>query len=247
MPVGTWRRQEEGLPQDGAVLLATFDDQTVVVYQGFRRSIAEEAVAEQRFGAAFRLTRMSWNKPGFLWMMYRSAWASKEDQQRILAVRVRRDAFYRWLAGRVPSSFDRTSFPSSDAWKAAVQRSSVRIQWDPAPSDAVSITQRDSWRNTMSSRWSSLIPADDGSGAVDGVGGDCDGIGDTERNVAVIVGIQADHLSHTSLRGPDSKCRRRAGRLRRRHLPKLRPRGQRTPAGGLSGWLRRLESAPTLF
>jgi hypothetical protein len=131
MPLETWRLQEQRLPQDGAVLLATFDDQTVVVYQAFRRSIADEAVADQRFGAKFSLTRMSWIKPGFLWMMYRSGWASKEDQQRILAVRVRRDAFDRWLAGGVPSSFDGTAFPSSDAWKAAVQRSSVRVQWDP--------------------------------------------------------------------------------------------------------------------
>jgi hypothetical protein len=131
MPMETWRRQKERLPRDGAVLLATFDDQTVLVYQAFRRSIAEEAVAEQRFGAEFSLTRMSWIKPGFLWMMYRSGWASKEDQQRILAVRIRRDAFDRWLAAAVPSSFDGTSFPSPAAWKAAVQRSSVRVQWDP--------------------------------------------------------------------------------------------------------------------
>lgn len=131
MRLEAWRAQEERLPQDGAVLLATFDDQTVVVYQAFRRLIANEAVAEQRFGAAFSLTRMSWIKPGFVWMMYRSGWASKEDQKRILAVRVRRDAFDRWLAAGVASSFDATSFPSPGAWKAAVEHSSVRIQWDP--------------------------------------------------------------------------------------------------------------------
>jgi len=131
MPLETWRRQEERLPQEGTVLLATFDDQTIVVYQAFRRSIAQEAVDGQRFGAQFSLTRMSWIKPGFLWMMHRSGWASKEDQERVLAVRVRRDAFDRWLAGGVASSFDGTCFPDSDAWKAAVGRSSVRVQWDP--------------------------------------------------------------------------------------------------------------------
>ena len=67
-----------------------------------RRSIAEEAVAGQRFGDEFSLTRMSWVKPGFLWMMHRSGWATKEDQEQILAVRIRRDAFDRWLDAACP-------------------------------------------------------------------------------------------------------------------------------------------------
>lgn len=131
MPLEVWRQQDERLPQEGAALLASFDDQTVVVYQAFRRSIADQAVAGQRFGTDFSLTRMSWIKPGFLWMMHRSGWASKEDQQRILAVRVRRAAFDRWLAAGVRSSFDGASFSSRDAWRAAIERSSIRIQWDP--------------------------------------------------------------------------------------------------------------------
>ncbi|WP_458785448.1 DUF4291 family protein [Vallitalea sediminicola] len=31
------------------------------------------------FGSSFKLNRMTWVKPSFLWMMYRSGWAKKPD------------------------------------------------------------------------------------------------------------------------------------------------------------------------
>jgi len=119
------------LPVEGRQLLALHDDQTVVVYQAFRREIADHAVAHQRFGGPFSLTRMSWIKPGFLWMMHRSGWATKPDQGRVLAVRLPRTAFDEVLAAAVPSSYDPTRYPTREAWQVAVKSSDVRVQWDP--------------------------------------------------------------------------------------------------------------------
>ena len=52
-----------------------------------------------RFGGdEFSFSRMSWIKTNFLWMMYRCGWASKKDQERVLAVTVSRAGFDEILA-----------------------------------------------------------------------------------------------------------------------------------------------------
>jgi hypothetical protein len=118
-------------PSAGRHILAQFDAESVVVYQAFRPAIAEEAVALQRFGPSFSLSRMSWIKPNFLWMMFRCGWATKPDQERVLALRLRRAFFDRLLSAAVPSTFSANAWPSAQAWQDAVRRSDVRLQWDP--------------------------------------------------------------------------------------------------------------------
>lgn len=118
-------------PASGRHILAQFDATTIVVYQAFRPSIAAFAVREGRFGGDFRLGRMSWVKPNFLWMMYRSGWATKPGQERVLAVRLPRAFFDDLLRRAVPSQFDAERFATHEAWKEAVRGSDVRLQWDP--------------------------------------------------------------------------------------------------------------------
>lgn len=118
-------------PKTGRHILAQFDEATIVVYQAYRPAIADYAVAHQRFGGEFSYTRMSWIKPNFLWMMYRSGWATKEGQERILAVRLSRVFFDELLESAVPSTFDATRFASREEWQERVARSEVRLQWDP--------------------------------------------------------------------------------------------------------------------
>ena len=74
---------------------------------------------------------MSWIKPNFLWMMYRCGWATKPDQEVVLAVRLRRDAFDEILRLAVHSSFVPEVYEDEAAWKRAVSSSDVRLQWDP--------------------------------------------------------------------------------------------------------------------
>lgn len=118
-------------PSSGRHILAQFDADSIVVYQAFRAEIAQEAVGLQRFGRGFSLGRMSWIKPNFLWMMYRSGWATKTDQEHVLAVRLRRPFFERVLGCAVRSTYHHEYWPSRQAWQDAVRSSDVRLQWDP--------------------------------------------------------------------------------------------------------------------
>lgn len=118
-------------PRRGRHILAQFDAATVVVYQAYRPAIGQYAAAQGRFGGEFSLSRMSWIKPNFLWMMYRSGWGTKPGQEVTLAIRLRREAFDAILAAAVPSRFEPDLYPDHDAWRRAVAASDVRLQWDP--------------------------------------------------------------------------------------------------------------------
>lgn len=118
-------------PTAGRHILAHHDDASLIVYQAYRPAIADFAVKHQRFGGEFSYNRMSWIKPNFLWMMFRAGWATKEGQERILAVRLQRAFFDEVLCDAVPSSFDPARHASHDDWKTAVEHSDVRLQWDP--------------------------------------------------------------------------------------------------------------------
>ena len=72
---------------------AVYTEDTIRVYQAYCPAIAEEAVALGTFGPRFKRTRMTWIKPSFLWMMYRCGWATKEGQERVLAMDIKRTAF----------------------------------------------------------------------------------------------------------------------------------------------------------
>jgi hypothetical protein len=118
-------------PTSGRHILAQFDAETVVVYQAYNPAIGRFAVEHGRFGGDFSYNRMSWIKTNFLWMMYRSGWGTKENQEVTLGLRLRRAFFDSLLAEAVPSTWDRDRFATSEDWSRAVGRSAVRLQWDP--------------------------------------------------------------------------------------------------------------------
>ncbi|MEZ4328800.1 MAG: DUF4291 domain-containing protein [Polyangiales bacterium] len=127
-----WHTQQAAWPARGRHILAQHDEHHVVVYQAFRRDIADYAVTHQRLGGPWSAERMTWIKPNFLWMMYRCGWATKADQERVLAIWLDRSAFEEQiLACAVPSQYDRDTYATREAWQHAVKRSDVRLQWDP--------------------------------------------------------------------------------------------------------------------
>ncbi len=101
------------------------------MYQAYRHEIGDFARQQGYFGGAFSLSRMSWIKPNFLWMMYRSGWATKPGQEVILAIRLKRSAFDEIVARAVHSSFVAELYASQEDWKEQVKNSDVRLQWDP--------------------------------------------------------------------------------------------------------------------
>ncbi len=123
--------QRQRWPSAGRHILAHFDDETIVVYQAYSHAIGQFAIANGHFGGEFSYSRMSWVKPNFLWMMYRSDWGRSQGQEVVLAIRLRRVFFDGLLTHAVPSSFEASTFEVREDWKAAVNRSDVRLQWDP--------------------------------------------------------------------------------------------------------------------
>lgn len=131
LPARPYQDQLREWPAAGRHILAHYDDNTIIVYQAFRPAIATHAIEHGKFGAEFSYSRMSWIKPNFLWMMYRSGWGTKEGQEVTLALRLSRTFFDGLLRAAVPSSFDAAVFADRTAWAIAVENSDVRLQWDP--------------------------------------------------------------------------------------------------------------------
>jgi hypothetical protein len=112
-------------------ILAAHDKEGVFVYQAFRPEIVEAALEHGTFGKGFNRERMTWIKPSFGWMLYRSGYATKHRQERILKIKLTHAGFLTMLARGVPTSFEGSLFPTPAAWRAALDRCEVRFQWDP--------------------------------------------------------------------------------------------------------------------
>jgi hypothetical protein len=153
-------------PTAGRHILAQFDGESIVVYQAYRPSIGRFAAENGHFGGPdFSLRRMSWIKPNFVWMMYRCGWGMKENQEIVLAVRLRRAGFDEILRQAVPSTFAPEVYEHPDKWRQAVANSQVRLQWDPdhdpfgqeLPRRAIQLGLRDEVLNSYCGPWIDTI------------------------------------------------------------------------------------------
>lgn len=128
---------------NGNFIRASYSSETVRVYQAYSDIIADTALEKQKFQSPpFKMNRMTWIKPSFLWMMYRSGWGHKDaDQSRILAVDISRTGFEWALANGCLSHQD--SSMTEEQWKNLKENTPVRIQWDP---------ERDLLSNPLSER-----------------------------------------------------------------------------------------------
>ncbi len=101
------------------------------MYQAYRPEIGDFAATHGYFGGGFSLGRMSWIKPNFLWMMYRSGWGTKPGQEVVLAIRLVRAAFDEILTRAIHSSYVADVYGSREDWQRRGKNSDVRLQWDP--------------------------------------------------------------------------------------------------------------------
>ena len=125
-----YSKQVKEWPKSGYHIMAQYDEEKVIVYQSYRPEIGNFATKNQFFGGPFKYTRMTWIKPNFLWMMYRNGWATKEGQEVVLAIHLKREAFERYLSQAVYSSFQSDLYNDWDDWQQHVKNSSIRLQWD---------------------------------------------------------------------------------------------------------------------
>jgi hypothetical protein len=116
---------------DECVVRAAYSENTVRVYQAYGPEIARPALAAGRFVPPFKMGRMTWIKPSFNWMMYRSGYASKPGQEFVLGIEITRDGFEWALRHAVTSSYRPGVHASHEDWRRAVDTSPVRVQWDP--------------------------------------------------------------------------------------------------------------------
>ncbi|ODB95153.1 hypothetical protein A3197_17485 [Candidatus Thiodiazotropha endoloripes] len=112
---------------------ALYNDKTIRVYQAYSNTIADSALQHGTFvSPPFKMDRMTWIKPSFLWMMYRSGWGKKDSgQNRILAIDITREGFEWALEHSCLSHFEKGIYATKEEWQTAKNNSPVRIQWDP--------------------------------------------------------------------------------------------------------------------
>lgn len=110
---------------------AVYSQKTIRVYQAYSYDIASEAIKKGTFGPKFKMDRMTWIKPSFLWMMYRSGWGTKENQEHILAIDLKREGFDHMVKNAVLSTYQEDSHLSREEWRSQIQNSDIRCQWDP--------------------------------------------------------------------------------------------------------------------
>lgn len=110
---------------------AVYNDKTIRVYQAYRNEIADEALKIGTFGNNFKKDRMTWIKPSFLWMMYRSGWGEKEGQARIMGIDILNEGFFEILKNSVLSHYDNEIHGNQEKWKYEKDKFSGRCQWDP--------------------------------------------------------------------------------------------------------------------
>lgn len=111
-------------------VFAQYDRQCIRVYQAYNEEIASEAVELQTFGEHFNENRMTWIKPSFLWMMYRSNWGTRKNQECILALDIYRSSFEALLEKAVLTSPDARDC-TGEEWQKAFGEAEVYCQWDP--------------------------------------------------------------------------------------------------------------------
>jgi len=129
--IKNYQQQKQQWPQQGQHILAQYDSDSIIVYQAYKKSIGHFAAKNQFFGGDFSYNRMTWIKPNFLWMMYRSGWGTKVGQELTLAIRLKRTVFDKYLSLAVASSFVQSSIDNHEKWKASIVDSEIRLQWDP--------------------------------------------------------------------------------------------------------------------
>lgn len=111
---------------------ALYSESTIRVYQAYCDKIADTALNHGTFvSPPFKIERMTWIKPSFLWMMYRSGWGKKESgQSRILAIDITRKGF-EWALENSLTSNKAKDYPDKKDWQNIKNATPVRIQWDP--------------------------------------------------------------------------------------------------------------------
>lgn len=110
---------------------ASYDRETITVYQAYNKQIALNAIKNNRFESPFSFNRMTWIKPSYLWLMERSNWAKKPNQEYILGIKLKRPFWEKALSLGVLTHPNSAVYASGFDWEQQFRDALVHIQWDP--------------------------------------------------------------------------------------------------------------------
>lgn len=117
------------------VFRGEWDAEGVYVYQAYRPEIADWALENQKFGGpAWKAARMTWIKPSFAWMLYRSGYGEKPGQtQRVLKVKVSHATMAHFLSHCKCVDYNKDTRKKQKKKKQTQHEGggNGRIQWDP--------------------------------------------------------------------------------------------------------------------
>jgi len=107
---------------------AEYDDEGVWFYQAYNDEISQFAVDKQSFRDCpdFNPSRMTWIKPSFGWVLYRSGYGRKHNQTRVLKIKLPHSAVAHLLSHCKLSTCE-----DSVVKDAKFKKLWGRVQWDP--------------------------------------------------------------------------------------------------------------------
>lgn len=118
-----------GICDDVQVFMGEWDAEGVYLYQAFCDDIADWAVANQQLGGPkFNTTRMTWVKPSFGWILYRSGYGHKPSQNRILKIKISHDVLGQLLS---QCHCRDTNKATRSGRKMEAGGGNGAVQWDP--------------------------------------------------------------------------------------------------------------------
>ncbi len=110
---------------------AEYDNKTITVYQAYNKNIAIPAIKNNQFEKPFSFNRMTWIKPSYLWLMERSNWGTKSNQEYILGIKIKRKYWEKALSLGVLTHPEKSIYASGQEWHEKLKKAQVHIQWDP--------------------------------------------------------------------------------------------------------------------
>lgn len=109
---------------------ANYNRDTITMYQAYGEPIAKPALEAQTFVSPFSMKRMTWIKPSWNWLMHRSAWGTKKNQEHILAIEISMEGWIKALDAAVLTEFVPQVHASREQWREAFEQAKVHVQWD---------------------------------------------------------------------------------------------------------------------
>ncbi|KAL6711147.1 hypothetical protein ACN47E_005678 [Coniothyrium glycines] len=122
------------LPTPYRQIRALQTETTITVYQAYSAAIALPAVEQQKLNASpnFSTTRMTWIKPSWAWMLYRSGYSYKDPgQECILALTMTKEALLNLLRQSLVNEHISSLKEGDDLASPPAVAPCVRVQWDP--------------------------------------------------------------------------------------------------------------------